>query len=68
MVHYHNFLLNRVDPAALARMMPYITALRIEQGKVLAETHQPVLKVYFPHSGIISNVVELVGGDAIEPP
>jgi len=66
MVHHHNFLLNRVDPAALARMVPHITVLHLEQGKVLAETHQPVLKVYFPHSGIISNVVELIGGEAIE--
>ena len=66
MVHPHNFLLNRVDAAALARMAPYVTVLHLEQGKVLAETHQPVLKVYFPHSGIISNVVELIGGEAIE--
>ena len=33
---------------------------------MLAETHQRVEKVYFPHSGIISCVVELVGGGAIE--
>jgi len=33
---------------------------------VLAETHQRVQKVYFPHSGIISCVVELRGGGAIE--
>jgi CRP-like cAMP-binding protein len=32
----------------------------------LAETHQRVEKVYFPHTGIISCVVELVGGGAIE--
>jgi len=53
-------------------MAPYVTVLHLEQGKVLeqgkllAKTHQPVLKVYFPHSGIISNVVELIGGEAIE--
>jgi CRP-like cAMP-binding protein len=66
MVRHHNFLLNRVDPPSLARMMPHMNVLHLEQGKVLAETHQSVLKVYFPHSGIISNVVELVGGEAIE--
>jgi CRP-like cAMP-binding protein len=33
---------------------------------VLAETHQRIQKVYFPHTGIISCVVELVGGGAIE--
>jgi CRP-like cAMP-binding protein len=66
MVNHDNFLLNRVDPAALARIAPYMNVLQLEQGKILAETHRPVLKVYFPHAGIISNVVELISGEAIE--
>ncbi|HKH00656.1 MAG TPA: Crp/Fnr family transcriptional regulator [Bradyrhizobium sp.] len=33
---------------------------------MLAETHQRIQTVYFPHSGIISCVVELLGGGAIE--
>ena len=33
---------------------------------MLAETHQRIETVYFPHSGIISCVVELLGGGAIE--
>ena len=33
---------------------------------MLAKTHQLVQRVYFPHTGIISCVVELKGGGAIE--
>ena len=40
--------------------------VEIRHQEVLAETHQRIEKVYFPHSGIISCVVELVGGGAIE--
>jgi len=40
--------------------------MHLEQGRVLAEPHHPVQKVYFPHNGIISCVVELPGGGAIE--
>ena len=40
--------------------------VQLELGQVLAETHQLVQRVYFPHSGIISCVVELRGGGAIE--
>ena len=66
MVHRHNFLLNKIDPVSLARIAPHLNVLNLEQGKVLAETHQPIHKVYFPHIGIISNVVELTDGQAIE--
>jgi hypothetical protein len=66
MVHRSNLLLSRLDPPSLARMIPYMNVLQLEQGKILAEAHQPVLKVYFPHGGIISSVVELIGGEAIE--
>ena len=40
--------------------------VHLEQGQVLAKTHQLVQRVYFPHTGIISCVVELKGGGAIE--
>jgi hypothetical protein len=38
----------------------------LNQGDVINETHGTVQKVYFPHGGIISSVVELIGGSAIE--
>src|SRR4051794_22070801 len=66
MPHRDNFLLNRLEPALLKQLAPHLSMVHLEQGQVLAETHQLVQRVYFPHSGIISCVVELRGGGAIE--
>jgi CRP-like cAMP-binding protein len=66
MPHRKNFLLDRLDAALLDRLRPHLIVSELEHGEVLAETHQRVEKVYFPHTGIISCVVELVGGGAIE--
>jgi CRP-like cAMP-binding protein len=66
MPHRNNFLLNRLQPVVLQQLVRRLSSVHIEQGQVLGETHQPVQKVYFPHSGIISCVVELSGGAAIE--
>jgi hypothetical protein len=66
MVHRNNLLLSRLDPPSLARMIPHMNVLQLEQGKILAETHQPVLKVYFPHGGINLERGELTGSEAIK--
>jgi CRP-like cAMP-binding protein len=66
MPHRNNSLLNRLEPAVLDRLQPYFTIADLHQGAVLAETNQRIEKVYFPHAGIISCVVELIGGGAIE--
>ncbi|HEY3796134.1 MAG TPA: Crp/Fnr family transcriptional regulator [Bradyrhizobium sp.] len=66
MPHRKNFLLDRLDPAIFDRLLPHLTTADLKHGEILAETHQRVEKVYFPHTGIISCVVELVGGGAIE--
>ena len=66
MPHRKNFILNRLEPAILAEIEPHLVTVEIRHQEVLAETHQRIEKVYFPHSGIISCVVELVGGGAIE--
>ena len=66
MPHRHNFLLNRLDPEVLARLAPHLSLAELSQNQVLAETHQRVQTAYCPHGGIISCVVELVGGGAIE--
>ena len=66
MPHQKNFLLNRLEPDVLAQIRPHLSLLELQHNDVLAETHQRIEKVYFPHSGIISCVVELVGGGAIE--
>jgi CRP-like cAMP-binding protein len=66
MHHRKNFLLNRLDADILARLLPDLTVMQLAQGDVLAETHQRIEKAYFPHTGIISCVVETIGGGAIE--
>ena len=66
MPHRNNFLLDRLEPDLLERLRPFLSVDELHHTDVLAETHQRVEKVYFPHSGIISCVVELVGGGAIE--
>jgi len=64
--HSKNFLLNRLDADVLGRLAPNLIVIQLPQGEVLAETHARVEKVYFPHGGIISCVVETIGGGAIE--
>jgi CRP-like cAMP-binding protein len=66
MPHQKNFLLNRLDPSLLDRLLAHLSVIQLSHGDVLAETHGQVEKVYFPHSGIISCVVETIGGGAIE--
>jgi CRP-like cAMP-binding protein len=64
--HSKNFLLNRLDAATRDRILPNLIVVELPLGEVLAETHARIEKVYFPHSGIISCVVETIGGGAIE--
>lgn len=64
MPHHKNALLSRLEPKVFARLEPSV--IELPQGEVLGEVHQQIEKVYFPHSGIISCVVELIGGGAIE--
>jgi CRP-like cAMP-binding protein len=64
--HLNNQLLARLEPATLNALAPYLAVTRLEQGRVLSETHSVIDKVYFPHGGIVSCVVELIGGGAIE--
>jgi CRP-like cAMP-binding protein len=66
MPHSKNFLLNRLGADTLGRIAPNLIIVELPQGEVLAETHARVEKVYFPHTGIISCVVETIGGGAIE--
>src|SRR5436190_17892851 len=66
MPHRNNFLLRSLEPALLKKLAPHLSMVRLEQGQVLVGTHQLAQSVYFPQNGIISCVVELRGGGAIE--
>ena len=64
--HRDNFLLNLLEPDVFDQIEPQLSIIDLPREQVLAETHQQIETVYFPHSGIISCVVELKGGGAIE--
>lgn len=64
--HRNNDLLARLDKQAFEMIAPDLRVVKLDVGYVLAETNALVERVYFPHGGIISCVVELVGGGAIE--
>jgi CRP-like cAMP-binding protein len=64
--HLGNQLLARLDPAIFAAIEDDLSIVKLEQGHVINEKHATVQSVYFPHGGIISCVVEMVGGGAIE--
>ncbi len=66
MPHTSNFLLGRLAPATLARLAPHLSVIDLAATEVLAEPHQRIQRVYFPHSGIISCIVELSDGATIE--
>lgn len=56
----------RLSESDFRQLALHMKVFDLPQGLVLASTHQPIRNVYFPHSGIISCVVESHGGDAIE--
>jgi len=66
MPHSPNFLLGRLSPSTLSRVAPHLSLVDLPAAEVLAEPHQRIQRVYFPHAGIISSVVELTDGGMIE--
>jgi CRP-like cAMP-binding protein len=61
-----NQLLQLLPDADLAGLNEHFTEVQLEQGRVLAEPGDDITKVYFPHSGIVSFVVELVDGAVVQ--
>jgi CRP-like cAMP-binding protein len=61
-----NALLNRLAPEMLRDVVERLEVVECAQGAVLAETHQNITAVYFPHHGVISSVAQMIGGGAIE--
>ncbi|NOJ49869.1 Crp/Fnr family transcriptional regulator [Bradyrhizobium archetypum] len=66
MPHGSNLLLGRLALATFARVVPHLSVVELSAAEVLAEPHRHIQRVYFPHSGIISCVVELADGGMIE--
>jgi CRP-like cAMP-binding protein len=61
-----NRLLASLLPSDFELLRPHLKPVELINETVLFETGDPIDRVYFPHSGIISLVVELSGGQAIE--
>jgi CRP-like cAMP-binding protein len=61
-----NRLLAAVSEDVYRALLPHLTLVEYRQGDVLAEAGSVATTVSFPHSGIISLVVELSTGDMIE--
>jgi CRP-like cAMP-binding protein len=64
--HSQNHLLASLPRAVFGTIKPHLKLVELGDGDVLAETGSPIRRVYFPHSGVISLVVELSGGNTIE--
>lgn len=55
--------LNSLDRGVLG---PHLKLVELKPGQMIAESRQRVQKVYFPHGGIVSSVVETSDGLGIE--
>jgi hypothetical protein len=61
-----NRILNSLPQNIHAAVEPHLKRIELVPGAVVAETDHPVTLVYFPHTGVISLVVEMLVGDMIE--
>jgi CRP-like cAMP-binding protein len=61
-----NRILSRAGPVDFEDVRRQLRAVELKYGTVIAESRSRVNEVYFPHSGILSCVVELEDGSAIE--
>jgi CRP-like cAMP-binding protein len=66
MPYLKNALLAQLNIRSAERIQRHLRIADLHYGQVLAETHDRVQQVYFPHSGIVSCVVALQDGSSIE--
>src|SRR6476646_9752168 len=66
MPQHPNRILNALPQNIFAAVQPHLNPVELTFGDIVAETDQPIERVYFPHSGVISLVVEMEVGDMIE--
>jgi CRP-like cAMP-binding protein len=65
-VRYRNGLLASLTADNFELVRPHLRTVELLQDRVLAEAGDQLTKVYFPHSGVISLVLPLKKGEAIE--
>jgi CRP-like cAMP-binding protein len=61
-----NRLLASLPSTDFELLRPHLKTIELVHEVVLFEAGDPVRRVYFPHSGVISLVVDLAGGEMIE--
>lgn len=61
-----NRMLDTLPRNIFAALQPHLRTVALSFGDVVAEIGEPVQRVYFPHSGVISLVVEMKVGDLVE--
>jgi Crp-like helix-turn-helix domain len=61
-----NLLLNALAPDVFAAVQPHLKTVELPFAVVVAEPGREVERVYFPHQGVISLVVEMSVGEMIE--
>jgi CRP-like cAMP-binding protein len=64
--HSPNHLLASLPAADFEAIRPHLKAFDLVQEEVLFRIGDAIHRVFFPHSGIISLVVDLAGGETIE--
>lgn len=61
-----NELLASLPAGDLSALSRHFMTVEMKQGDVLAEPGDEIRRVYFPHSGIVSFMVEVADGDVVQ--
>jgi CRP-like cAMP-binding protein len=64
--HSSNLLLASLPPEEMATLLPHLRTVQLRGETVLYESGDTIKVAYFPHGGLISLVVDLASGEAIE--
>jgi CRP-like cAMP-binding protein len=64
--HMSNRVLGALAAADLDQLLPHLRSVDLPQEMILFEAADTITRVFFPHSGVISLVVELASGEMIE--
>ena len=66
MPQHSNLFLASLSEADHETIRSHLRPVELPQGEVLFDIGAPIHQVYFPHSGVVSIVVDLASGDTIE--
>jgi CRP-like cAMP-binding protein len=64
--HFSNLLLASLPPENTAALVPHLRVVQLPQETVLFEAGDTIKAIYFPHTGIVSIVVDLASREMIE--